>query len=78
MSARDYWNHYVGQQGGLPSVAARLSLPYSTIAGIHNGSRGIGRDLARRMAEADPMLDANKLIWVRSIKRDADPAGEAA
>lgn len=70
MDARSYWNHYVERTGGLNAVAARLDTPYSTIACIHNGSRGIGRSLARRFAEADPLLDENVLIWVRPVKRD--------
>lgn len=67
MDARDYWNHYVEEQGGAPAVAKRLQIPYSTIAGICNGSRGIGHSLAERMAAADPLLDAKRLVWVRAI-----------
>lgn len=72
MDARNYWNHYVEQVGGPTAVAAKLEIPYSTIAGVCNGSRGIGHRLAQRMAKADPLLDAQKLIWVRAYK--ADPA----
>ena len=68
MTPRDYWNHYVEQHGGPTGVAARLAIPYSTIAGVCNGSRGIGRRLALRMASVDPMLDAGKLALV-----DAQP-----
>ena len=75
MNARDYWDHYVDQHDGPTGTAAHLSVPYSTIAGICNGSRGIGHKLAQRMAEADPMLDPAKLIWVRAIKRET-PAGD--
>lgn len=71
---RDYWNHYVEQNGGPVGVAARLGIPYSTIAGVCNGSRGIGRRLALRMASADPLLDAGKLALVDSIQ----PSSEAA
>lgn len=70
MDARQYWKHYIEQQGGAPAAAKRLSIPYSTIAGICNGSRGIGHALAERMAAADPMLDAKRLIWVRAKKAD--------
>ncbi|HXI14751.1 MAG TPA: hypothetical protein VNM48_00170 [Chloroflexota bacterium] len=70
MDARDYWDHYVKRHdGGMSEVAAALDLPYSTIAGICNGSRGIGRDLAQRMSERDPLLDENVLIWVTAQKK---------
>jgi plasmid maintenance system antidote protein VapI len=75
MDARDYWNHYVEQHGGAVAVASRLGLPYSTVAGICNGSRGIGHDIAERMAAADPLLDAGRLVWVRATK--AAPARRA-
>lgn len=68
MDARDYWNHYVEQNGGPVGVSKKLTIPYSTVAGICNGSRGIGRALAERMAQADPILDRGKLVWVRAIK----------
>jgi plasmid maintenance system antidote protein VapI len=65
---RMYWDEYVHRNGGPAGVSAKLSVPYSTIAGICNGSRGIGRSLAKRMAERDPELDESILIWVESIK----------
>lgn len=77
MDARDYWNTYVEQQGGATAVSAKLGIPYSTIAGICNGSRGIGHDLALRMVAKDPLLDASKLVWVRALKPSA-PIKDAA
>lgn len=75
MDARNYWNSYVDRHDGPSPVAARLDTPYSTIAGICNGNRGIGRTLARRFAERDPELDENILVWVRPVKsRSAKPA----
>ena len=71
MEPRDYWSNYVERHGGPTSVAARLDIPYSTIACICNGSRGIGRELARRMADADPELDASVLLWVAPAKSEA-------
>jgi hypothetical protein len=68
---RDYWNTYVEQNGGPIGVATRLSIPYSTIACVCNGTRGIGRRLAIRMATADPMLDAGKLALVHPIENRA-------
>lgn len=70
MDARTYWNTYVESNDGPVGVAKKLDIPYSTIAGICNGNRGIGRELARRMAQRDPFLDASRLIWVSPIKRD--------
>ena len=71
MDARTYWNHYVDKHGGPSGVARTLGIPYSTIAGLCNGSRGCGRDLALRMAEADPLLDPSQLIFLRASKRAA-------
>lgn len=71
MDARTYWKAYVASKGGPTKVAELLDIPYSTIAGVCNGSRGIGRDLAARMAAADPSLDASLLLWVRSVEKVA-------
>lgn len=74
MDARTYWQHYVESNGGPVGVSERLGIPYSTIAGVCNGSRGIGHELASRMALADPMLDPQRLVWVRPIKPNAKAA----
>jgi len=73
MDARAYWNSYVERNDGPTGVAARLGIPYPTIAAVCNGSRGIGRSLASRMAERDPMLDPRVLVWV-----EATPKNKAA
>lgn len=78
MNARDYWNTYVENAGGAVQVSTKLDIPYSTIAGICNGSRGIGHKLAERMAAADPMLDAGRLVWVRATKRDQPDSARVA
>lgn len=75
MDARAYWTNYVQRHGGPRGVSDRLDLPYSTVACICNGSRGIGHALATRMAEADPELDRSVLVWVRPTEK---PAGEGA
>ena len=69
MEAREYWNHYVAENGGPVGVSKKLGIPYQSIACICNGHRGIGHGLAQRMAKADPMLDPKKLVWVRAEKR---------
>jgi plasmid maintenance system antidote protein VapI len=69
MDARAYWDHYVERHHGAVAVAALLDLPYSTVASICNGSRGIGRDLARRISDKEPLLDENVLIWVTAEKK---------
>lgn len=71
MDARAVWDHYVDRHDGPAEVAKRLDIPYSTIAGICNGSRGIGKNLAKRMASKDPLLDENVLIWVTAEKKTA-------
>lgn len=68
MDARAYWSEYVRRHDGIAATAAHLDLPYSTVAGICNGSRGIGRSLAQRMAAKDALLDAKVLVWVRPIR----------
>lgn len=68
MKPREYWTHYVEVNGGPTKVAEKLGIPFSTIAAVSNGTRGIGRDIAQRMAEADPMLDPKVLVWVTSDK----------
>lgn len=71
MDARAIWLNYVDRHGGPIGVARRLDIPYSTIAGICNGHRGIGRELAMRMAQKDPLLDESVLVWVRAEKKTA-------
>lgn len=68
---RAYWDAYVERCGGVIATAERLKTPYSTVAGICNGSRGIGRSLAKRFAQADPMLDASRLLWVTKTRPEA-------
>ena len=69
MDARAYWQTYVDRCGGVMETAEHLKTPYSSIAAICNGSRGIGRELAQRFSAADPLLDENVLIWVRPTKQ---------
>lgn len=71
MDPRVYWNGYVERCGGIQAAAERLCTPYSTIACICNGSRGIGRKLARRFAEVDESLDENVLVWVTPSTTEA-------
>ena len=70
-AARTYWGLYVDKHGGPAGTSRHLEIPYSTIAGICNGSRGIGRELARRMHEKDPLLDLDTLVWVAAEKKSA-------
>jgi len=70
MNPRQYWQDYVDRHGGPSGAATRLGLPYSTVAAITNGTRGIGRDLARRMQRADPSIDAHVLVWVEPGRLD--------
>lgn len=68
MNARAYWDEYVKRHDGIAGTASHLGLPYSTVAGVCNGSRGIGRNLAERMAAKDGLLDPKTLVWVRPIR----------
>lgn len=68
MDPRLYWQQYVTRTGGASAVAAKLDIPYPTIAAVCNGQRGIGLRLATRMAAADASLDPSVLVWVRPSK----------
>lgn len=74
MTPRDYLTAYIEQHGGIAATAARLGMPYSTFAAINNGTRGISPKTAKKMAEADPLLDANRLVWIRPIKPESEAA----
>jgi hypothetical protein len=76
MTPRTYWQNYVDSHGGPTGVAERLGIPYTTIASITNGWRGIGRKLALRMVAADPSLDPAVLAFVAATKPANDPAGQ--
>jgi len=71
MTPHDYLKAYIKQNGGVAATAKRLGLPYSTLASFANGHRGVSPRMARRMKDADPLLDANQLIWIRPTKRAA-------
>lgn len=74
MTPRAYWQNYVDKIGGRLAVAERLGIPYSTIACVCNGARGISHKLAQRMVDADPSLDAKVLVWVRPIEIEKQAA----
>ena len=71
MNARAYWNAYVERTGGVKAAAEKLGTPIQTIYSITNGHRGIGRRLVARFVSRDPLLDPNKLIWVRANREAA-------
>jgi plasmid maintenance system antidote protein VapI len=78
MKPREYFLEYVQQQGGIPQTAAKLDIPYPTLCSICNGYRGISKEMADRMAKADPFLDANRLVWVRPTKTENPKRKNAA
>jgi hypothetical protein len=80
MTPRTYWQNYVDANGGPTGVAERLGIPYTTIASITNGWRGIGRKLALRMVKADPSLNPALLAFVAATKtaQNAPGQGESA
>lgn len=71
MTPREYIVEYVDRNGGAPECARRLGIPYSTLAAILNGYRGISAQMADRMHAADPMIDRNQIVWVRATKAEA-------
>lgn len=67
MDGRAYLKKYVSKRG-LPASATALSIPYPTLAAICNGTRGISKGMAKRLAEnSGGELDANKLVWVEQL-----------
>ena len=74
MNERDYLTRYIDSKGGISATAKILGMPYSSLAAIANGYRGISPKQAKKMFAADPMLDANRLIWVRATKTEAGKA----
>ena len=72
MTSREYLKTYIDRHGGVVASAKRLGMAYSSLASIVNGHRGISPRMARRMTEADPMLEANRLVWIRPTKGGGD------
>lgn len=72
MNARHVWTEYVDREGGPAAVSRKLGIPLSTIAGTYNGSRGIGRELARTIAAREPLLDEKLLVWVEPVAARAN------
>lgn len=70
MTPREYWSLYVEQNGGIAGTAKRLGVPYSTLASVTNGQRGIGKALAQRMKAIDPLLDEKQLVWVTPMQAE--------
>lgn len=74
MKPRKYLLTYVKDAGGIPAAASKLKLPYPTLAAICNGTRGISRGMAERMAKASSgLLDPTILVWVTATKIEAKP-----
>jgi hypothetical protein len=72
MDSRDYLMKFVDECGGKPAAAKQLRIPYSTLAAICNGTRGIGKRLAERMAaNSAGKLSASRLIWVQADREGA-------
>lgn len=71
MTPREYLAEYVERNDGAPATAKRLGIPYSTLAAILNGYRGISPQMADKMHKADPMIDRNQIVWVRATKAEA-------
>lgn len=73
---RPYLRSLIDTVGGLPAAAQKWQIPYSTLASFANGHRGITPRMASRIALAEPMADATRLVWVRPIRR-AEPSPDA-
>lgn len=74
MDPRDYLLAYIDREGGIPQVAIKLGMAYPTLAAICNGHRGISPKMAERMQRADPILDRNRLVWIRATKAEKKAA----
>lgn len=73
MTPREYFAHYVESKDGAVALSEATGIPYSTIAGVLNGQRGIGKALARRLKAHDPLVDEKQLVWV-TAERGSDKA----
>ena len=72
MSERDHLLQFVKHQGGVPKAASTLNIPYSTLASICNGYRGISKAMAKRIATAsNGELKEELLVWIRSTREAA-------
>lgn len=79
MDPRSPLLQYIDACGGKPQAAKVLDLPYSTLAAICNGTRGVGKDLARRLEEASGgQLNAQQLVWIRPAREAGTRAAPAA
>lgn len=68
MDPREPLLRYVETCEGRPQASEKLGIPYSTLAAICNGTRGVGKDLAQRIEErSGGVLKAEQLIWIRPI-----------
>lgn len=65
MTPREYLAHYVKTVDGAPNAARKLGIAYSTLNNILAGHRGVSPRLAQRMVSHEPLLDANRLVWIR-------------
>lgn len=74
MNPRDYLMAYIEREGGIPQVASKLGMRYPTLAAICNGHRGISPKMADKMQMADPILDRNRLVWIRATKAEPKKA----
>jgi len=72
MTSREYLQAYIDRHSGTVATAKRLGMAYSTLASIVNGHRGISPRMAQRMTDADPALEANRLVWIRPTKGGGD------
>jgi plasmid maintenance system antidote protein VapI len=74
MDERPYLKALVKQAGGIKAAAEKWGLPYPTLASLMNGYRGISPKMAQRIAAADPMADAKRLVWVRPTQSENSAA----
>jgi hypothetical protein len=72
VDARKHWDRFVAKNGGIVGTADLLKMPYSTIASICNGTRGIGHEMARNLEKrSDGVLNPILLVWMRQRKKKA-------
>lgn len=70
VNGREYISSYVDKNGGLRPTAKKLGIPYSSLAAIINGYRGIGKNMALRITKASRgELKPEHLIWIKQTKR---------
>lgn len=72
MDPREQLRIYVQGIGGCPAASKKMGIPYSTLAAILNGTRGVGRNMACKLEISSAgRLAADRMIWIKPVQKAA-------